>query len=307
MKLNLPDRFKGYLYAFIGVIAVSNVYIFSKAALNEVSLAQFGIYWFAFGFLWNILFAFQQKKIPTIKTFGKNQYLLLLTLGILEIAGTSFFFLAIHTVPNPAVVSFIGNVNPVFVTILGFIFLRERFNVPELIGMALALLGAFIISYQGSDVLQNLFIEGTDYMILSGFIYSFSTVIAKKNVKRLGPSIMALSRTLHLFLFSVAALWYLGQSIHISSSALLNIIIGSTLGPFLAAVTGYQALRYIEAGRASILGSSKGLFVLIGAFFYFGTLPQIHQIYGGLISISGVILISVGKIWLTKRNKKKPL
>lgn len=305
MKLNIPERVKGYLFAFIAVIAVSNVYIFSKAALNEASLAQFGTYWFAFGFLWNLLFALQRKKLPTLLTFGKKQFLLLFVLGILEIGGTSFFFLAIHTIPNPTIVSFIGNVNPVFVTILGFIFLRERFNIPELIGMALALLGAFIISYQRSAVLQNIFIDGTEYMILSGFIYSFSTIIAKKNVQTLGPSIMALSRTFHLFLFSIAALLYLGQSIQISSKAFWNIFIGSGLGPFLTALAGYQALKYIEASRASILGSSKGLFVLIGAFFYFGTLPQMHQIWGGLISISGVLLISMGKLKLSKKDKRK--
>ncbi|MBN2237482.1 MAG: DMT family transporter [Bacteroidales bacterium] len=305
MKIALTDRVKGYIFAFIAVIAVSNVYIFSKAALNEASLAQFGVYWFAFGFLWNILFAIHQKKLPAIKSFKRNQYLLLVVLGILEIAGTSFFFLAIHTIPNPAVVSFIGNVNPVFVTILGFIFLRERFNIPELIGMSLALLGAFIISYRGSDVLKNLFIEGTDYMVLSGFIYSFSTIIAKKNVKRLGPSIMALSRTFHLFTFSLIALLILGQSFAISGKALLNIFIGSGLGPFLTSLAGYQALKYIEAGRSSVLGSSKGLFVMIGAFFYFGTLPEAHQIWGGLISISGVLLISLGKLKLNK--KEKPL
>lgn len=78
----------------------------------------------------------------------------------------------------------------------------------------------------------------------------------------------------------------------------------STLGPFLASLAGYQALRYIEAGRASVLGSSKGLFVLIGAFFYFGTLPQAHQIWGGLISILGVVLISMGKVWSSKKTKK---
>ncbi|RLD39318.1 MAG: hypothetical protein DRI74_01235 [Bacteroidetes bacterium] len=304
MKLKISNRVKGYLFAFIGVIAVSNVYIFSKAALNEVSMAQFGTYWFAFGFLWNILFTIQQKKIPTIKTFSKNQFLLLFTLGILEIGGTSFFFLAIHTVPNPAVVSFIGNINPIFIAILGFIFLRERFNIPELIGMSLALLGAFIISYRGGNIFKNIFIEGTDYIIISGFIYSFSTIIAKKNIHRIGPTIMSLNRTLHLSLFSIAVLWYSGQSIHISSNILLNIIIGSTLGPFLASLAGYQALRYIEAGRASVLGSSKGLFVLIGAFFYFGTLPQAHQIWGGLISILGVVLISMGKVWSSKKTKK---
>lgn len=307
MKINIPDRVKGYLFAFTAVIAVSNVYIFSKAALNEVSLAQFGTYWFAFGILWNLIFAIQRKKLPGIKAFKKNQFLLLLVIGVLEIVATSFFFLAIRTVPNPAVVSFIGNVNPVFVTILGFIFLKERFNIPELLGMALALTGAFIISYQGSTVLKSLFIEGTDYMILSGFIFSFSTIIAKKNVQKLGPSIMALSRTLHLFLFSLAALWFLGQSIHIPTKALLNIIVGSGLGPFLATLSGYQALKYIEASRSSILGSSKGLFVMLGAFFYFGTFPQGHQILGGLISIAGVILISLGRLKFNKKIKEKPL
>ncbi|MDA3905789.1 MAG: DMT family transporter [Bacteroidales bacterium] len=307
MKINLPDRIKGYIFAFIAVIAVSNVYIFSKAALNEATLAQFGTYWFAFGVLWNLIFAIQRKKLRNLSTFGKNQFLLLFVVGLLEILATSFFFLAIHTVPNPAIVSFIGNVNPVFVTILGFVFLRERFNIPELIGMALAVLGAFIISYQGSEAIENIFIEGTGYMILSGFIYSFSTIIAKKNIQTLGPSIMSLSRTLHLFLFSIGALWYLGESIHISSRAFWNIFIGSGLGPFLTALAGYQALKYIEASRASILGSSKGLFVLIGAYFYFDTFPQMHQIWGGLISISGVILISMGKIKFSKQENKKPL
>ncbi len=304
MKIKISDRLKGYLFSFIAVLAISNVYIFSKAALNEVSLAQFGTYWFALGFLWNLLFAIKQKKLKAIKSFHKNQILVLITLGVLEIVGTSFFFLAIRTVPNPAVVSFIGNINPVFVVILSFIFLRERFNKAELIGMALALLGAFIISYQGRDVVKNIFIEGTDYMLFSGILFSISTILAKKNVQRLGPSVMALNRTFQLFIFSGLALWYLGESLQITSGAFWNILIGSTLGPFLTSLAGYQALKYIEASRNSILGSSKGLFVMIGAFLYFNTLPQTHQIWGGIISILGVVLISIGRI---KLNKKKPL
>jgi hypothetical protein len=37
------DRFKGYLFAIIGTLAFSNEYIFSKAAMNEVHMAQFGV------------------------------------------------------------------------------------------------------------------------------------------------------------------------------------------------------------------------------------------------------------------------
>ena len=47
--MKISDSVKGLLLAFVSVIAVSNVYIFSKVALNEVSLPQFGVYWFDFG------------------------------------------------------------------------------------------------------------------------------------------------------------------------------------------------------------------------------------------------------------------
>ncbi|MFH0999279.1 MAG: DMT family transporter [Bacteroidota bacterium] len=303
MKIKLNDTLKGYLFAFIAILAVSNVYIFSKAALNLVTLAQFGTYWFALGFIWNLIFAFQRKKISALFTFKKRQFILLFILGILEIAGTSLFFLAIHTVANPAIVSFIGNLNPVFVLILGFVFLGERFNKFELSGVALVLFGAFTISYQGNTEIKNMFIEGTFYMMFSGFLYSISTIIAKKNVQILGPSIMALSRTLHLLIFSILALILSGQSLGIPNKALWNIIIGSLLGPFLTSIAGYQALKYIEASRTSVLGSTKAIFVLIGAFIYFGIFPQTHQIWGGLISVLGILFISFGKLKFGERKK----
>ncbi len=48
MKMTTP--LKGYLLALLSVVAISNVYIFSKVALKEVSLPQFGVYWFGLGY-----------------------------------------------------------------------------------------------------------------------------------------------------------------------------------------------------------------------------------------------------------------
>ena len=52
------DTIKGYLFALIATVAFSNVYIFSKAALNEIPLAQFGIWWYAVVSVSCFLFAF---------------------------------------------------------------------------------------------------------------------------------------------------------------------------------------------------------------------------------------------------------
>ncbi|NOR88433.1 MAG: EamA family transporter [Bacteroidales bacterium] len=300
--MTLNNTTKGYFFAFLSVFATSNVYIFSKAALSQADIATFGLYWFGFGLIWNVLFATKTGKIKHIQTLNQNNFLILLILGLLEIAGTTFFFMAIRTVPNPAIVSFLGNINPVIVTLLGLFILKERYNKPEVIGILLILLGAFIISFKGGAKFSSMFITGAEYIMYSGLFYGASAIIAKKNVQKLTPTIMALSRTIFLFVFSFSAVLLLSRSWTLDWFPLWNIIIGSVLGPFLTVISGYQAIKYLEVGRVSILGSTKGIVVLIGAYVYFGKFPETYQLLGGLLSISGVILISVGKLLLKKKK-----
>ncbi len=63
---NLPDKTKGYFLTLVGVLAMSNVYIFSKAALQELQLPQFGFYWFLTGLFLSLLLAWQQKCFKII-------------------------------------------------------------------------------------------------------------------------------------------------------------------------------------------------------------------------------------------------
>lgn len=137
-----------------------------------------------FGLLWNLIFNIKTSNIKQVVELSKRQWLILLVLGLLEIAGTTFFFLAIFTVPNPAVVSFLGNINPLIVTILGFIILKEKYNKPELFGILLIIIGAFVISYQGGNQLSNMFIKGTEYVLLSALFFGVSAIVTKMNVKK---------------------------------------------------------------------------------------------------------------------------
>ncbi len=299
--MSISPTTKGYFFAFISVLATSNVYIFSKAAMSEASLPQFGLYWFAFGLLWNLIYSVKTGKIDHLRRLKSKSFLILLILGLLEIAGTTFFFLAIFTVSNPAIVSFIGNINPVFVTLLGVFILHERYNKPEVFGILLILIGAFTVSYKGGDTFSSLFLDGTQYVLYSGLFFSASAIINKKHVIKLTPPIMALSRNVFLLVFSFSVMLIKQESFIISWYAMWNIIIGSVLGPFLTVIVGYQAIKYIEVSRKGILGSTKGIFVLIGAYVYFGKFPEAYQVIGGLISIVGVLFISFGKMMQRKK------
>ncbi|MEN8123965.1 MAG: DMT family transporter [Bacteroidota bacterium] len=298
----MNNQVKGYLLAFASVLSVSNVYIFSKAALNEVSLAQFGVYWFGFGLLWLALFGLKRKSFSLIKLFKRKQYLLLIVLGLIELVATTYFFKSIHTIPNPAITSFLGNISPVFVLTLSFIFLKERLNLLEIIGVIIALSGAFIIGYKGGTDIRNMFINGTQYIVYSTFLFSTVSVISKKFITELSPVLIALNRTLFLFIFSIIIMFYEHQSFNIPLNALKNLFIGSILGPFLTAVTGLFALQYIDLSKKSIISSTKSLFILVGAYLYFGQFPKTYEIFGGILSITGVLLIIFGKMQLKNKN-----
>ncbi len=301
-KLN--NNLKGIILAMAAALAVSNVYIFSKAALNEIHLAQFGCYWFGLGIIWNLIYIFIKGKQSKFKELSNKSIKGLLAIALFEMFGTLFFFLSIKTVSNPAVVSFLANINPLYVTVLGIIFLRERFNKIETIGMTILLTGAVIISIKGSNLVEGIFVQGVQYVLISGFLFSVASVLAKKQITHVDPSILALSRIILLFMFSIASLFYLNLDFVISATAFSNIAIGSILGPFLAATLGYMSLMYIEVSKAAMVRSVRSLFVLLGAYIYFGIFPGVWQIVGGLTTILGVVLISTGKLKLKSASKK---
>ena len=181
------DTFKGYLFALVATLAFSNVYIFSKAALNEVHLTQFGVYWFAIGVLLSVIFAARNKKLAQLKTLSKKQVRILITLGILEILTTTTFFISINIIPDPSVTSFLGNMFPVMVTMGGIFILKERFGWVEVSGIILALSGAFIISYTGGTTLKTIFIQGTGIVLINAILATAATLVVKVHVKKLSP------------------------------------------------------------------------------------------------------------------------
>jgi len=300
--MKLKDSTKGYLWTFIGVLAVSNVYIFSKSALNLINIMQFGFYWFGFGLIWNIIFLNKKISFSKIKEAFKENFKLYLLIGLLEIVATTSFFYAIMTIENPSVTSFLGNLSPIFVTILGVLILKERFNYIEIIGVLLTLTGAFIISYKGNTSLNQIFLNGTQFVLLSTSIFSINTILVKKNIKNLKPALLSWNRGVFIFVFTIIVMLISKQSFYIPQKALISITIGSLLGPFLTVIAGYNALQYIEASKRSILSSSKSLFVLLGAYLYFGKFPMEYQIIGGIFTVIGVLLISFGKLILKKRK-----
>lgn len=287
---------KGYAFAFLATIAGSTVYIFSKAALDVVSLPQFGVWWFLFAILWNLLFI----EITTDKLFTSaittKTLKALGRIGIYELVATTCFYAAIATASHPAIPSFLRNAEYLFVTLLGVSLLHERFAKVEIAGIILVFIGVLIISFQKGETISAYFHGSSGLMLAATAFYAIRTLAAKRHIKLVTPSLLAINRAIFLLVFAVAALLYTGKTVLIPFPTILIIGMGSFLGPFLTSLGQYSALKYLEASRTAIIQSTTALFVIPGAYLYFGRLPLTYQLIGGVFTILGTVMLMKKKV-----------
>jgi drug/metabolite transporter (DMT)-like permease len=298
---NLHPTIKGVGLAFLATLGMANVYVFSKAALLEVNYFQFTFYWFGFALIWNLVFMLSTGMIRKIPQLSRKSKINLVIIGLLELGAATTLFLAIQLAENPTVVSFLSNATPLFVTLFGIRFLGERFNRTEAIGMILTIGGVVMITYSRDMTLAQFFGDGSGWILVSSLFLSISIVFAKSNIRSIHPGILTINRVLFIFAFGVIALLIRRDTLMVPGNALFNMLIGSFLGPFLTGLAQYSALKFIEASRTMIIQATRGLFVLIGSMIYLSILPTYLQISGGVITIAGVIIMTLGKI-----KKKDP-
>jgi len=281
---------RGYFYALIATICGSLVYLLSKAALNEISLPQFGFWWFLTAIFWNSMMAAHPRGGFSVNTFTRKDYWTLLYIGLIEIVATTSLYAAIAVSPNPAIPSFLRNLEYLFVTVFGFVLLRERFGKVALAGAILTLSGAFIISLRTTSA-DSFLTAASGLMLLSTSFYAVRTITVKKHIREISPVVLAINRAVFLLLFALIFMIVQKHTFKIPTHVFFIILGGSFIGPFLTSIFQYSALRYIEASRAAIVQSTTGLFVLVGAFLIFGNLPTPVQVFGGLVSMAGVVLM----------------
>jgi len=286
---------KGSILALVAAFALANSFIFSKSALNTVHFVQFGLGWFSMGLVWLVAYIIISGDLKEIKKLGQKGHLYTFLVGLFEALGTAFFYIALKKVENPAIVSFLGNAGPVFVTLFGIILLKEVYSRMEILGVVLAIAGIFTISFQSDAVSGGIFLPGTEWILLASLMFATGTIIGRKQIKRVSPSLLSLIRVVLLLIVFLIIFIYLDLDLKLPAKAYRDMAIGSFLEALITMVAAYSALKYIQAIRMSILVNSKSIWVLISAFVFFHLIPETHQLIGGLLSLAGVVLLTIGK------------
>ena len=303
---SVPEKYHRYFGVFLALLSAlffANVYIFSKAAMNLVPFVKFGFYWFGFSLLVNTILFLSLKLWREIIGFSGKKRFILFIIGFLELVGTVMFFYSIKLMNNPSIVSFLTNTIPIFVLILSYFILKEKFIRLEYIGIFTVIIGVLLLSYKDSVSFREFFDFGTVLALISSIIFAANAILIKKNIGDIHPISIGVMRGILLWgFFFFSLLFQRGIDFSIPSKALIYILIGSMLGPVFAVLISIYALRYIEAGISSVLISTKSFITMLGAYLFFHLLPNKIQITGGILSFLGIIFISWAQHLKTKRN-----
>lgn len=275
--------FTGYLFIISAATAWGLIGIFSTLAFSqgvgpmEVAFWRALLTWFCFG---------TQAVLRKETRVDKKDIPLL---GIFGLVGISLFYISYQYAVKTAGAAFASVLlytAPAWVVICSFFIYKEKLTVLKILSVILVILGVMLISRSGTSGGESGSIGWVAILagLTSGFCYSLYYTIGKYF------STKYTSANLFLWVLPVGALGTLpfvdfSDKTWIAWAALISVSVIST---FLANYCYYQGLKYLEAGRASIVATLEPVVAAVTAYFFLGEFFTVSGYVG-----AGLILVAV--------------
>ena len=233
-------------------------------------------------------------KLTTLQVFK------VFILGMTGIFSYNYFFFGGLKIVEAGKASMIIAINPVITAIIAGLFLGEGFNFKKVIGVVIALLGAFTIITDGQPWL--IFQVGLDRgeLLLFGAVISWTTytLVGKIILKKLSPlkatAYACFMGTISLFPFAIQN-GLREMVIRLNFQDFLNLFYLGFFATVLGFIWFYQGIKEIGAGKAAVFINLVPLFgVLSGAIFLNERLAPTLMI-GGAVVLFGVTLVQKSK------------
>lgn len=214
-------------------------------------------------------------------------------LAYIGIVGTLFadllYFFAMTKIPVVNVV-LIGHMQPVFIILIGFIFLREERLVKfDYAGIALMMLSALMVSTGTIDNLASLRFGtlGDMLVLISTVAWATAAIAVRKYLTGVNAGVIAFYRFL---IASTAFAVYLSATSGIAVANIYQVMVGIVVG--IGTIFYYEGLKRIKAAQVSALELSAPFFAALFAFVVLGEMLTPLQIAGVLLLFSGIYYLS---------------
>ncbi len=275
----------GYLYALYAAMVNSSIGIVSHDGFRSLDFYQIAVFKSLFAFIILSLICLVNKKYrnQVYELYHKKYQLAFLAFwGVFVLY---FFETKAFSVTSLALVSFMVYGSGIVTIFLGYFVLNEAITGKKLIGIISVILGASLII---SELPNFSNITGIGYAIIGGVGYSIFLVFCRKfSIATNIGFLWWLIGYGTIFLFIPTIITDIKLEIPLSGFIhLLFLAVVPTIGGFYFTS---KALNNTEAGKVQIIEMSDPFFTTIAAFLFFGQTIGLHQIFGGLCILIGLL------------------
>ena len=275
----------------------STSYVLIKIGLSDVSPFLFAAERYALAFIFLGLVDLSLRKRSGKRTVSRGS-----KITILFVAGIcgytlaqGFQFLGLAYLPA-VTTSFLFNFTPVFVLILGILFLHEQASRLQLIGLGVAFAGAFLffsdrISLKGEPL-------GVPIVIIGGIAWAVYMVLIRRlqRIEWMG----SLRLTLITMGIGTGGLVIFASAFEsfkpVSLEGLIIILWLSIVNTALAFLVWTHVLRSIRPYELSVIQNSMLVQIAILAWFFLGESLTAIMVVGVVLVIAGVLLVQIPAI-----------
>ncbi len=285
-----------YLEAVFAVVIWGGTFIATKIALQEVSPAT--IVWTRFAIGVVILgAAVLMRKQFAIPEGSDLAYLALL--GFLGVTFHQWLQATGLQTAQATTTAWIVATTPVFIALLGWLVLKEKFGPLRILGIALAAFGVLLIVSKGdlASLASGRFGTPGDFLIfISAINWAVYTILARRELGRHPAARMIFFVMLFGWLFSTVWIFGFGPGLselpRISAQGWAAILMLGIFGSGLAYIAYNDALQALPASQLGVFLNIEPLVTTLLAAVMIGEAITLLTLVGGAVIILGVWLVN---------------
>lgn len=238
------------------------------------------------------IFAISTKADFTINLKNHSRILLLAAVAVfhlwIQITGLKY--------TSASNTGWIIGTAPIFIALLGFIFLKEKLNLIKITGIAIAFIGLILLVGKGNPMNVNLAKNLGDLLVLfSSFTWGVYSIINKKISLNYSPLMTS------LYLFILMALIIIPLNINqkaidsvlqLSTVGWISILFLGLLCSGVSYVIWAYSLREMESAKVGAYLYLEPFVTVIAAWVFLKEEITLLMILSGLIIIWGVYLVN---------------
>ncbi len=286
-----------YLEILFAVLSWGASFIATKVALREVTPVTVVWLRFALGFLILGLAVLvrRQLTLPSLKELG---YFALL--GFIGITFHQWLQSNGLVTSQASTTGWIVASTPVFMALLGWLFLREQLGWHGALGIGLAAAGVLLVVTRGNlaSLLSSHWGEPGDILILiSAPNWAIFSVLSRRGLQR-HPATLMMFYVMGFGLLFISALFFAGSGLSeipkLTSAGWLGVAFLGIFCSGLAYIFWYDALQAIPT-------SQVGVFLYIEPLVTMGVAALVLSEPVGLAALAGGAIILLG-VWIVNRR-----